>query len=731
MKYTVAKEGSAYVTRANFGSIVVSNADFAVMMNTLRDLLVLGDEVYVAGNIYPTLTSLVSNNGITMFGAGMGVTILKAAPGMNTGIMEFQARAAGQTFRMSEITLDGDRGVGQLTLGDGMRTLDMNAYLYHVEIKNTWGSGVVFIGRYLAGADHVEAVNCVFRNIGDPVAHVGAGIRLGGDQFHIKDAYIAYNLVENGYEHGIKAYLGVDHVVIDSNNITNTYASGIWNENPGEITNNTITNIAGTGIVVGSTEGDIIPSPVIVAYNRMVKMGLVHPWSGGVYINPGAKKTVVKYNYISDCPEHGMQILADGVLVEGNEIWRAAQYGVLVGAPPSYPVSGVRVINNKIYSSGIAPIKDDGVGTVMLGNLYDTLWKAGLSKITTSANIASPLIAQGFELAVNEVFYTEQGGIITFGAKAVAGYSISAFRINGVDYAPDTNGLYSLTVGIQDYTVQAVYALLPPQTFKLNLNTTTGGTTNPSPGILEYPLGATAVVTALPSTGYKLQQWELDGAIYTENPISVIMNQDHVLLAVFAALPPPIPSHILVVTTTPIVGVPIVLNGQNYITPTPPITLPEGSYSVSCPSNVIIGSDTYNFSQWEDGSTNPQRMFPLTADATIMASYVLVQPPPAKGSIEVHAFLESTEIVVSGVVVETGQTFQTPTTIIVDPGTYVVRVTKDTQVKEQWAVVTQDQTIRLDFQFQPPAPISPLSKVLPVLAPILIGGVSLSIPRRG
>jgi len=39
--------------------------------------------------------------------------------------------------------------------------------------------------------------------------------------------------------------------------------------------------------------------------------------------------------------------------------------------------------------------------------------------------------------------------------------------------------------------------------------------------------------------------------------------------------------------------------------------------------------------------------------------------------------------------------------------------------------------INYTTEFQPPTPISPLSRVLPILAPILIGGVSLSISRRG
>ena len=163
-------------------------------------------------------------------------------------------------------------------------------------------------------------------------------------------------------------------------------------------------------------------------------------------------------------------------------------------------------------------------------------------------------------------------------------------------------------------------------------------------------------------------------------------------------------THILVVTSAPILGVPIIVNEQNYFTPTSPITLPEGGHSVSCPSNILVGSDTYNFSQWEDGSTNPQRMITLVADATIITNYVLVPPPPEKGRLEVHAFLDGNEITANGLIVETGQTFQTPTALDLNPGTYTVRVTADTKTSDQWATITENQTVRLDFSFFTPPP---------------------------
>lgn len=187
------------------------------------------------------------------------------------------------------------------------------------------------------------------------------------------------------------------------------------------------------------------------------------------------------------------------------------------------------------------------------------------------------------------------------------------------------------------------------------------------------------------------------------------------------------PSHALSITSN-LTGFSITINGVNKTIPYSE-ELTEGIYAMMASSNIIIGSDIYNFSQWEDGSTNPQRVISLMTDMALIISYVLVQPPITKGRIKVHAFLDSTEIVVNGTIVETGQAFQTPTIIDIDPGTYVVRVTLGNQTKEQFAVVTENQTIRLDFQFKSITPISPFP-VLQVLTPIFIGGAAIGISKR-
>jgi len=67
----------------------------------------------------------------------------------------------------------------------------------------------------------------------------------------------------------------------------------------------------------------------------------------------------------------------------------------------------------------------------------------------------------------------------------------------------------------------------------LTITASEGGTTNPAPGTHTYQQGTTVTVTAQPSGSNKFDYWLLDGQQKTTNPITVIMNTDHTLKAVF------------------------------------------------------------------------------------------------------------------------------------------------------------------------------------------------------
>jgi hypothetical protein len=121
-------------------------------------------------------------------------------------------------------------------------------------------------------------------------------------------------------------------------------------------------------------------------------------------------------------------------------------------------------------------------------------------------------------------------------AKPDSGYTFDHWELDGVTYT--SNPINVLMDKSRSLT--AYFSLTPPPpptTYKLNLSVTIGGTTDPAPGIYEYDKGTTITVNAIPADGYYFNHWELDGSIKTENPISVLMDRDHTLLAVFTEQP--------------------------------------------------------------------------------------------------------------------------------------------------------------------------------------------------
>lgn len=172
-------------------------------------------------------------------------------------------------------------------------------------------------------------------------------------------------------------------------------------------------------------------------------------------------------------------------------------------------------------------------------------------------------------------------------------------------------------------------------------------------------------------------------------------------------IPPPPPTHVLTVGSLPIEDIPFkirsVTGEMSYVTPWS-CSLEEGVYEIEMPSNVLVGADTYNFSQWENGSTNPIRTVNLISDLAIEAAFQYVQPPPQKAYLDVHAFIDSTEVIADGLIVETSFAFQTPMMIEVAPGSYTVRLTYEKVTKDCSVAVTEGQTIRIDGQMAPPTP---------------------------
>ena len=123
-------------------------------------------------------------------------------------------------------------------------------------------------------------------------------------------------------------------------------------------------------------------------------------------------------------------------------------------------------------------------------------------------------------------------------APTVSGYTFQYWDVDGVSQG---TGVTTITVAMNaPHTATAHYT---PQvtTYKLKIETTTGGTTNPTPGTYTYAAGTQVQVTAIPSNGYIFDHWELNGTnVGTTTTYTVTMNANYVLKAFFKAAPKPL-----------------------------------------------------------------------------------------------------------------------------------------------------------------------------------------------
>jgi len=88
----------------------------------------------------------------------------------------------------------------------------------------------------------------------------------------------------------------------------------------------------------------------------------------------------------------------------------------------------------------------------------------------------------------------------------------------------------------RNHALEAVFSQI---TCHLTISTTSGGTTDPSPGIYTYVNGTLVSATAIPNTGFSFNYWLLDGNVRTENPITLVMVENHTLEAHFVDDIPP------------------------------------------------------------------------------------------------------------------------------------------------------------------------------------------------
>jgi len=91
-------------------------------------------------------------------------------------------------------------------------------------------------------------------------------------------------------------------------------------------------------------------------------------------------------------------------------------------------------------------------------------------------------------------------------------------------------------------------------------------------------------------------------------------------------LPPPV-YHTLSIDTIQVTEVSFNLNGVTKTTPYSE-SLQEGTYTITMPAEVIVGTDTYRFVRWNDADTNPVKTVVLNTVISLVAEYELYTIPP-------------------------------------------------------------------------------------------------------
>lgn len=177
-------------------------------------------------------------------------------------------------------------------------------------------------------------------------------------------------------------------------------------------------------------------------------------------------------------------------------------------------------------------------------------------------------------------------------------YKLAYWELNGSNIG--SNNPITITMD-NNYELKAYFALI---TYTLTVTSTAGGTTNPAPGTYTYPSGSYAEVTAVPSANYFFDHWVLDGShAGSANPISVYMDADHDLQAVFSLI-----NWTLTITastggnTSPVPGTYVYANGSSVVV-------------------TAIPDANYKFVKWQLNGSDAGSANPITL--TIDANYIL------------------------------------------------------------------------------------------------------------
>jgi len=326
---------------------------------------------------------------------------------------------------------------------------------------------------------------------------------------------IAGNDLSNNQAYGIVSDFPLSNNYLASNNITSCGCGIHLNFLSGN--NETGNTVAGNTIFANRQYGIyfIRSSNTLVEGNNITNNGV------GIKLSESSNNLMYYNNFINNTVEAGVflpNVWDDGYPSGGNYWGNYVGHDIYQG--PLQNISGRDGIGDTPYV-----IVASDADNYPLMNPYGSPPPPTYALTITAS-------AGGTTAPLSGIYTYTANSTVPVTALSDADYQLAYWEVDAVNIG--SANPYTVPMD-QDHTLKAVFTACAKYT--LNITASLGGTTYPAPGRYENLSGTFVSVSALPDTGYYLDNWELDGlCIGISNPNTVTMEANHTLHAAFKPL---------------------------------------------------------------------------------------------------------------------------------------------------------------------------------------------------
>ena len=445
--------------------------------------------------------------------------------------------------------IDGSR------IGNVVHVVANNTFISDFSIQN---GGPTYSGVRFDHSSHNRLINSnIINNYGSIDLFCSSNNTLSNntvtsnyDGIRLSDAFnntISDNNIASNFNYGIHLWDSFDNVVF-RNNITNNYWYGIYlgRSSNNTFSSNTIASNGENGIHLESSSN----------YNIMLDNTIINN-NGGIWLSPSCKN-IISRNNITINKFGGIYLYysSNNNRINGNNVVNN-DFGVLVYYSLSNAINENNITANNRYGVALYSYsKNNTVNTNNIINNGEGIYLEGSSDNSIYHNNFINNSKQVFSYySVNtwDEGYPSGGNYWSdyVGVDVKSGSGQDLPGSDGIGDAP-----HIIDVDNRDcYPLMNPYGAPAPPTYSLTIMTTAGGTTDPAPGTYSYTVNSSVRVTAVPESGYLFDYWELDDVnVGSANPCTVLMDDEHILKAVFSLIPPPLSASISPLSASTLVG---------------------------------------------------------------------------------------------------------------------------------------------------------------------------------